>query len=103
TIHRMGSREIALDLRDDFLLCAGQFEWKRRYKLVEQNSVPTVSVASANRHVGSSRRDQYLHCKEFREDQMLAGGISLLPMFREMDCANCRRACHLAADECRRQ
>src|SRR5690349_12769372 len=99
----MGSREIAPDLRHDFLLCAGQFEWKRLHKLLEQDSGPTMRLASANRHIGSSRRDQYLHCKEFREDQMLAGGISLLPMFREMNCANCRGACHFTADECRRQ
>ena len=103
TVHRMRSRKIVVDFCDDFLLRARQFERKRLQKSVQQYAGPAVRLASANRRIGASGCNQHLHCEEFGEDQMLARGIPLLPIFREMNGANRRRPRHVAIHECTRQ
>ena len=88
TIHRVICREIAPDFRDDFLLRPSEFEWKRVQKSVQQCTGSAVRLAGANRRISTSRCNQDLHRKKFREDQVLPGGIAFLPIIGEMNCAN---------------
>src|SRR5437660_12810963 len=76
----MASRQVAPDFRDDFPLCSSQLERKRLHKFIEQRAGPAVCLAYANRCIRASRCNQDLHRKKFREDQVFAGGIALLPI-----------------------